>query len=287
MPAHVKLGTPGEIAAAVPSLIGFVPGDGSIVVITIKGKRLGLTMRVDYPGAGVAVADVLAARLVQAIDRSEPDTTSVHVVGWNTATGDVDEIAFGLMRQLPDRVSVDEIITVQQREGEWQYLDTCQHVMPEVERTWQPLPEDRVRPVGIAELGAVVQPSREAIKARFVADASAPSLDPTDALTALLIGGTDGRDDHVVVLARMEAARLLAEVDRYARIARVSTGETRDAALTLAAIAAYLAGDGATASIALDWVSPSYTLAHLVRAAYAAPVPPDVLRSMLIAADAA
>lgn len=62
-----RLGTPGEIVAAIPLLCGFVPSE-SLVVLSLRGprKRIGVTMRFDVDWCDVAghAAQEIAARLV-------------------------------------------------------------------------------------------------------------------------------------------------------------------------------------------------------------------------------
>ena len=48
--ARMKLSSPAEILAAVPFLLGFTP-ERSLVVICLRGKEIGLTMRVDIDAA--------------------------------------------------------------------------------------------------------------------------------------------------------------------------------------------------------------------------------------------
>jgi len=63
----VRLSTPGDLVAAVPSLCGFGPQE-SIVVLSLRGprKRLGLTVRLDLPGddAATGVAQMFVERVV-------------------------------------------------------------------------------------------------------------------------------------------------------------------------------------------------------------------------------
>ncbi len=64
-PPVIRLTTPGDIAAAVPYLCGFVPTE-SLVAISLRGdrKRIGLTLRIDLPhGGDEKAADEVAARL--------------------------------------------------------------------------------------------------------------------------------------------------------------------------------------------------------------------------------
>jgi hypothetical protein len=49
-PARMRLTSPAEILAAVPFLLGFTP-ERSLVVICLRGKQIGLTMRVDLDSA--------------------------------------------------------------------------------------------------------------------------------------------------------------------------------------------------------------------------------------------
>lgn len=48
---RVRLSDPAELIAAVPHLLGFHPRD-SLVVITLQGRRLGLTLRSDLAAEG-------------------------------------------------------------------------------------------------------------------------------------------------------------------------------------------------------------------------------------------
>jgi hypothetical protein len=82
----VRLTSPGDIVAAVPSLCGFVPTE-SLVVLSLRGprRRLGLTVRVDLPppeppgdrppGPVLELLDALAERL-----RGDGATASALVV---------------------------------------------------------------------------------------------------------------------------------------------------------------------------------------------------------------
>jgi hypothetical protein len=299
MSTRIKVDTPAQIAAAVPSLIGFVPGAGSLVVVTFhlgeNGKRtVGLTCRVDFPG--ISGVPALVRQLIPAIERGAPDVVGVVVVGWETATGEADEVYWELKRE--SAWDLMDCLTVQHRvghlcddecgddshprdgqEGGWYVLDTCPAV---TEPAWEPLPVDLLRPVVIAELGAVVQPSRESIAERFTRTDEPAS--PFDELTAWDLGGTDARDERMAALGQLDAAELLGMVETYARVARTTDGYTRDNALVLAATAAYLAGDGATASVALGEVTPGHTLAELLRMALDVTLPPSALREMLAAA---
>lgn len=68
----VRLTDPGEVAAAVPQLLGFRPEE-SLVVISLQGPdalRVGLTLRVDLPPEGHG--EPLAEHVVQTLRRHRP-----------------------------------------------------------------------------------------------------------------------------------------------------------------------------------------------------------------------
>lgn len=60
----LRLSSPGQVAAAVPHLVGFVPAE-SLVVLSLRGKRVGLVMRFDLPREQDEdlLADEVAARV--------------------------------------------------------------------------------------------------------------------------------------------------------------------------------------------------------------------------------
>ena len=76
----VRLSDPGELAAGLPSLIGFRPHE-SLVLVTLAGEtggRVGLTVRVDLPPP--EHADVVATALAEAVAREQPAAALVAVV---------------------------------------------------------------------------------------------------------------------------------------------------------------------------------------------------------------
>ena len=87
-PVRVRLSHPGEVASAVPHLLGFRPAE-SVVLLSLAGRggsRLGLTVRADIPDAeqGSALARSLAAKVVT--DR--PSGVLAVVVSEAADTGD-------------------------------------------------------------------------------------------------------------------------------------------------------------------------------------------------------
>ena len=61
-PGRVRLSTPGEVLAAVPYLIGFAP-QRSVVVLSLRGKQIGLTMRLDLDTPRETLHKVIVSRL--------------------------------------------------------------------------------------------------------------------------------------------------------------------------------------------------------------------------------
>ena len=77
---EVRISDPGEIAAALPHLLGFHPRE-SVVVIGLGGRsgsRVGLTVRADLPGPGDARP--AAASLARALRTDRPAAALVVVV---------------------------------------------------------------------------------------------------------------------------------------------------------------------------------------------------------------
>jgi len=108
-PAPVRLGQLGELAAALPTLIGFRPEE-SLLAVSLHGRdqrgrsqqRLGLTARVDLPPA--EVTDVVLAALVRSMLTDRPDAVVLAVVSDAT-----DRLSRPLRTRLPDGAPVAEL----------------------------------------------------------------------------------------------------------------------------------------------------------------------------------
>jgi hypothetical protein len=100
-PTTIRLDQPGELAAALPHLLGFRPRE-SLVAVSIRGRqspsrrggRLGLTARVDLPAP--AVRPVVVAQLVGALLTDRPGAVVLAVV-----SEAVDDVAPPVGRLLP------------------------------------------------------------------------------------------------------------------------------------------------------------------------------------------
>lgn len=276
MTTAIRLTSPASMAAAVPSLLGCVPGEGDLVLVTLVGKRVGVTLRMDGPA--LSQAEAVARKIADTLERAQPDTTVVHVIGWETATAYADEFYWALHAE---DVAVGECLTVQGS----RVLDTCKDTHDEEPR-WVDMPADVVRPALIVETGQVVQSSREDWRALVAHTGSALTADQRE--IASYLRTVAGRDEALAMLARTDVADgiLAKRFEGYAAIARAypPADAVRDAALCLAAVAAWLEGNGALARIALEECTPGYTLAGLLTTALDACVSPTILREWLSAA---
>lgn len=170
-PYRVSLAAPGDLAAAVPQLLGFRPQE-SVVLVSLngpRGVRVGLTVRADIPPPEHAAA--LAGVLSRSVRTDRPAGVVLVVVSEDADTGEgesdlphrplVRELTVALFR---DRVPVRDALLV--RGGRWWSYD-CPSACCRPE-SGTPLPE------GISELavatvaaGAVVADSRAALAARI------------------------------------------------------------------------------------------------------------------------
>ena len=131
----MRLSDPGELAAGLPSLIGFRPQE-SLVLVTlagVTGGRVGMTVRVDLPPP--EHAGVVAAALADAVSREEPAAALLAVVSEAAdepsvfGTPAVDLPHRGLLRQVvlalgAQGTAVRESLLV--RRGRWWSYE-CPH----------------------------------------------------------------------------------------------------------------------------------------------------------------
>ncbi len=112
-PYRVRLSDPGEIAAAVPHLLGFRPAE-SVVLIGLggpSGGRLELTVRVDIPPAEDAAA--LARVLVRSVHTDLPGA----VVAVLVSEAPDDHAGAGSGPDLPHRALLHEVTQALARDG--------------------------------------------------------------------------------------------------------------------------------------------------------------------------
>lgn len=304
----VRLGTPGEIAATIPYLIGFQP-QNSLVIVSLRERRVGLTLRYDLPAwdlTGEMVADV-QQRL------AHDGATGALVLVFTDEEGtlprleQVQNLELGLMAS--NGVTVREALLV--RDGLWSsYL--CESTCCPVEGTPIPTDSNNVDMIATANADRPVLNDRDALS-RSVAgpdtddglyDATNVDLDglalwkralaermerPTpltpQAAATLAVQLTDVQvRDRVLTLALesdLHLDHLLALVIETAQ----NTHDRHAAPIcTVLAVLAWLKGDGGLANVALDRAfaaTPNYSLATLIRTGLDAQLPPKAVRAWL------
>jgi len=113
----IHLRSPAGILTVIPHLLGFHP-DRSVVLVSLQGRRVGLTERVDLPQA-IDVADA-SDRIIWPLLRDNPD--SVLLIGYETDVGE----SLPILQQLTDALAergiriVDRMVV---RAGQWRSLD--------------------------------------------------------------------------------------------------------------------------------------------------------------------
>jgi hypothetical protein len=194
----IRLGDSGEVAAALPHLLGFHPAE-SLVLVSLRGpggSRVGLTARADLPGPAdaPALARALAAKVgtddpaavLLAVVSEAPDGVGVPVLPAHLGvSGEAADVAADVAVELPHRDLVHEVVLALDaidvpvreallvRAGRWWDYD-CPYPCCEP-GCGTPLPGG-ASPLAAAAVagGAVLAPDRSALAARI-----APSTEVT------------------------------------------------------------------------------------------------------------
>ena len=306
----IRLTTPGEIAAAVPVLCGFVPAE-SLVAISLRGqrRRVGMTMRVDLPD-DLEAAEEIAARL--ALDDPVGAVLAVYTgeVSTRPRAALVDAVSTALARR---GVEVMEALLV--RAGRWwSYTCAARCCPPEgtplqespgelaaraaydgravlenrdaLVASLAPPPADAVRDALDGALLASLDDVRRCGRARArregAAAVRAALLRPPGDVAGLVVALQD-------VLVRDEVATLALDCGEQLLalllvLARASVAPYDVPVCTLIALVAWVRGDGALANVALDRAlagDPDCTLALLLRSALDRQLPPSAVRAWL------
>lgn len=307
-PERVRISSPGELIAAVPYLLGFVPAD-SLVVVVLGGARheVVLVQRGDLGGLTPGVQ----AQLAGAARRSGGDSAALILFG---AVGE-QATAWSVGSRLEaEGVRLLDVLRV--HDGRWTSLlcDDPSCCPP----GGRPLPEagTTVGEATLAYLGLTVEPGREQVADRLAPDPperraavraeldrvpDGSPADDLDAVRAAIRRVPDGpvapeqaarclaaiadfrvRDCLLDTSVRADAdaaARLWAELTRCA-----PDGYVAPAAVMVAA-AAYLAGEGVLAAVALERAQtddPDHVLAAQLSMLLANGFPPADIRRVLV-----
>jgi hypothetical protein len=312
----VRLTSPGEIAAAVPHLCGFVPSE-SLVAVSLRGerRRIGLSLRLDLLSADLddEVSDQVAGRL------AHDNASAVVLVIYTEGSGPRPREP--LMRALIDAVELRGMTVMEGllvRGGRWSSY-TCSHrdCCPP-EGTPVPAPVDLLAAAAAYD-GRVVLRDRE----ELVASLAPPTLlaarlarQQLDAAMVQWLATVDevGRDaarrdavaalraaittpcDAAAVVVPLQDVAIRDEVATWAledseallslllSLAHASVAPYDVPVCTLVALVAWVRGDGALANVALDRAlagDPSYSMAKLFRAGLDGQLPPSAVKQWL------
>ncbi|WP_029430032.1 DUF4192 domain-containing protein [Blastococcus sp. URHD0036] len=214
----VRVSDPGEIAAALPALLGFPPHE-SVVLMAIggpTGRRVGLTVRADLPrgtaGGGPSVWD-----LASAVAGEEPAGALVFVV--TELPDEREQLPFGppgeVVADLPHRALVHDLVlaltdldvpvrdALLVRAGRWWSYDCLRPCCSPGVGTPLPGGVSEVQVAAVAA-GAVVEPSRAALAAR-IDRVPGPDTDTCAAAISPLLPGAAG--GWAAVLRALELCR--------------------------------------------------------------------------------
>ncbi|MFC4004415.1 DUF4192 domain-containing protein [Prauserella oleivorans] len=312
----VRTNNAGDLLASIPTLVGFAPAN-SVVLIALHENRLGVTMRADLPPTqnSVSFAQQLAHGLeVAGVDEAIDEAVAV-IVDDTPHRDLVDH----LVEQLAVRgIMLEHAYHVSEfaAGARWQHIcNAAWHgVLPD--------PKATVAAATLAVASGVTRGSREQIEESFRSDDEEaigrraalldglvgrpqPSLEwqagiVRAALHRSLTGQLTLSDEDVAALAyaltdpgvrdaclatALPSTSPLAHaaMNLWRALTRMTPAPERAEPAVLAGFAAYMQGDGATATIALEVAldaNPDHVLAGLLRHALDTGVPPDRLHPL-------
>jgi hypothetical protein len=314
----VRLTSPGEIAAAVPHLCGFVPSE-SLVAVSLRGdrKRIGLTLRLDLhsPDLDDDVAEEVAGRL------AHDQANAVVLVIYTDSPGERPRDP--LMRKLIAAIELRGMTIMEGllvRAGSWSSYTCNRSDCCPPDGTPIPAPVDLLAAAAAYD-GRVVLRDRDELVASLAppvllaARAAEQRLD--DALVRWLdtieeVGPARARQDALAALraamtgfAEADVADLVVPLQEVNLRDEVATWALDDSeamltmllgfaratvapydvpVCTLVALVSWVRGDGALANVALDRAlagDPSYNMAKLFRAGLDGQLPPADVKKWL------
>ncbi|MGY0004213.1 DUF4192 domain-containing protein [Micromonospora sp. I033] len=247
--------SPADLVAAVPYLLGFHPAD-SVVVVAVRGRRVVFAARGDLPEPGRDPRPP-ARHLAEVVARQGTDAATV--IGYGPAlrvTGAVDAVGEAL-----DRAGLLVLDALRVTDGRWwSYLCAEPSCCPPEGTPYDPAASQVSAAAVFA--GQVALPDRAALAAQVPPERGERLADDEVAwLTVLLThlpvrdhawARTDGRD---------------ADIGLWTDVLRRAEPELVAAPGCLLAFAAWRAGHGALAAVAVERVlaaQPGYSLAVLL-----------------------
>ncbi|MFC0545364.1 DUF4192 domain-containing protein [Kutzneria chonburiensis] len=312
----VRLADIGELAAAIPSLLGFHP-EGSLIAVTMRGDGLiGPTARIDL--APPSLYSGLVASLVRSLRQTDARIAVLFVVCEQADPRHEDLIrrAFAALTRIS--VSVWHAIGMPSAEAgvRWRcYLhDDCEGEVPDSSASEfaaavvqsglvtfdrredlvrQLEPPDLNRTIKLADLLDTAIRSDRTTSAEHLAvlrDAIAAATLPTtdEEFVRFGLALSDYRVRDVCLRYALDSKEVPAAERLWLELTRSLPPPERAEAAVLLGVSAYMRGDGAMANIALEeaWsVQPGHSLAGLLYGAISYGVPMEQLR--LVLTDAA
>lgn len=312
-----RLRTTAEVLAAVPVLLGFVPSESLVVVSVAADGRVQSAARFNLAG----LADPAHIRTGAAfIARWAPDWVTLVVVGAGTVDPDralpAEHVVTALTGELAGYhipVRHPHWIPALAAGAEWACYE-------DPDCTGQ-LPDPATTELGAAATaaGMVTHGSWDGLAAELAADTEdvlarraaqlAAQVHVTDGIGLLRRAVADAdrgvlpdRDEQIVALAaalldhpvrdyalRLSAGKQPAAAERlWTVLTRAAPAPHRTVPATLAALVAYLRGDGVRAGVAIRiarQADPGYQMALLVQTVLNGGMDPDVVRTVLTRPD--
>ncbi|WP_040478107.1 DUF4192 domain-containing protein [Longispora albida] len=310
----LRVNQPGELLAAVPYMLGFHPSD-SLVVIGVKDGHLQFAARADLP----ACEHEALASLAAVTARQHPDTTIL--IGYGTEAAVTPRLATAREALAGRKIPVLEALRLTDGryysydcpeasccppEGRVHEPDTTVAAAEatlagqvalasraELEASVEPVPEPGMKEAsGTAETRMIARLAKPGGRKGLIMEGAA-LLEV--ALSRYYTGGTLTTDETAWLLGLLlfteirDAAWRLIELrpqdqhlPLWADVTRRAERGRGAPAATLLAYAAYTAGQGSLAVVALDRAladDPEYALADLLGQAIASGIPPRKLRT--------
>lgn len=300
---QVVLRTPGELVAAVPGLLGFQP-ERSVIAVVIDDGVVTLTLRCNLPKEAT---DEWVASVFHAM-RFAIGSSIVFVIYDDDADLDGDmahrELVDRLIAHDGERSILDAIAVVGDRWRSYLCSGTC---CPEAGTRIDDAAVLRMHSA-VVLAGSVISPTRadiadeyepvdpldeslfeettgfspisvEGVIAVVVDERSLSPNDIVDVVAA--IRDVTFRDRLVVALCHLSPDRLRLARTHFASMVRQAPASWRAPVACVAAIAAWLGGDGVRANLALDQADRAdaeYRLSAMMRFAINTGLPPEVWR---------
>jgi hypothetical protein len=320
----IRLSNPSELIAAVPHLLGFHPRD-SVVLLTLNGRKLGLTLRADLVVPDQA--HQLAEQLLRPITRAQPSGIALVVIGGDLNVDDdlphralVTALAHAL-----DGAGLSVMLTVwtteTKRGAPWRCYDDSLRAGTVADPATSPLavatvaagavtfssrqemaellathdPEALQRRAELLDAAdADYPPSARMVKQRFAQlrqlhrAAATGEVVLSDGVVAEVASALCDHRVRDACLPWCSDSGAVAAERLWLALVRATPAPERAEPAALLALTAYLRGDGALAGVALDAAQqacPHHSLSALLRAALDGGLPPELLRG--VARDAA